>query len=208
MILNKLFIFLFLFCAVTYAQDEGNYIITIGDETINYKMGEELEYDVRKKGPLKITVKQKEVLNYSDGIVSFNHNIHFPVSETILDEGIKQILAMSSTGTGVIIQEYEGYNPELMIDLMLNEITKESIDYGYKESVSPIEIITSDNKVMKGKKSILTYQGSADEWIVVAYGEKDKGVLVMTMLMDATGINVEANFIEDFFKSLKIYSEK
>jgi hypothetical protein len=202
--MKKIYILLLLVYGFSNAQNTGNYTITIGDETFNYTMGEEFGYDVKKKGPLKLRITQNELLHYNDGIVSFDHTISFPVTKTELEVGITQILTMSPTGIGAIIQEYDGLNPELMIDLMLNELTKESIDYGYKNEITTIEFTLPDGKIMKGKKSILTYQGATDEWIVVAYGAKDQGVLVAAMNVDSNGLNKGATFVEDFFKSLKI----
>jgi hypothetical protein len=193
-----------LVCSFVYAQEGSNYTITINGESFEYSLGETIEYDAKKKGPLKISVSQKDNLTYNDGIIVFNHPKSFPISETQLDEGIKQITAINSSGMGFIIQEYEGINPSLMVDLMLNEVTKESVEYGYSETISSVEFNTKDNKVLKGKKSVLEYQGVVDEWVVVTYSWKDGGVLIATMAVDTTDPNVDANFADNFYKSLRI----
>jgi hypothetical protein len=206
--MKKLLLFLCLVSSICLAQEGNNYTITINGETFDYQIGSEINYNAKKKGPLTIVVEQKNELNYNDGIISFMHTKDFPVSETVLEEGIKQIAALNSTGMGILIQEYEGFDPSLMVDLMLNEVTKESVDYGYSEEISSVEFTSKDGRVFKGKKSILTYQGTVDEWIVVAYGWKDAGVLIATMSLDAIGLNKGAGFVDDFFSSLEIIADK
>ena len=206
--MKKLLLLLCLVAGIGFAQEGNNYIISINGETFEYQIGSEIEYNAKKKGPIKIIVQQKNELNYNDGVISFMHTKDFPVSETVLEEGIKQIAALNSTGMGILIQEYEGFDPTLMVDLMLNEVTKESVDYGYAQEISSVEFTSKDGRIFKGKKSILTYQGMIDEWIVVAYGWKDAGVLVATMSLDATGLNKGVEFVDDFFNSLEIIADK
>lgn len=191
--------------SVTFAQENPNYTITINGETFDYSLDKEFEYNAKKKEKLIIKISQKDVLIYNDGIVKFNHSKNFPVSETPIEDGIKQIAAISSTGSGIIIQEYKDFDPALMIDLMLNEVTKESIEYGYVETASLIEIPLKDGKTLKGKKSTLEYQGTTDEWIVVSFSWKDSGILFVSMDIDKqTEEAYENENIKEFFNSLEI----
>jgi len=144
------------------------------------------------------------MLTFNDGIVRFSHSKNFPVSETEIEDGIKQISAIGSTGIGVIIQEYQGIDPSFMLDLMLNEVTKESIEYGYVETQTPFELTLKDGKHLKGKKSLLEYQGSVDEWTILSYSWKDAGVLIITMSVDENNMNSENEFIQEFFETLEI----
>ena len=202
--MKNLFLFFFLASFTLIAQENSNYTISINGENFSYDLGDEFTYDVKKKGPLNIRIFQNEMLIFNDGIVRFSHSKNFPVSETEIEDGIKQISAIGSTGIGVIIQEYEGIDPSFMLDLMLNEVTKESIQYGYEETQSPFELTLKDGKLLKGKKSLLEYQGSVDEWTILSYSWKDAGVLIITMSVDENNMNSENEFIQQFFDSLEI----
>ena len=199
---------LILVVGLTQAQESSNYTITINGEPFDYILGKDFQYNVKKKGELSIKVSQKEVLTYNDGIVTFNHSKNFPVSESLIDDTIKQITVIGATGSGVIIQEYSDFDPALMVDLMLNEVTKESIDYGYTETASNIEIKTKDGKTLKGKKSILEYQGEIDEWIVVTYSWKDSGILIVGINIDKKSISDGGDInVKNFFESLEIIKQ-
>jgi len=199
---------LFLFVSITQAQENSNYTITINGESFDYSLGNDFQYNVKKKGELTINISQKDILTYNDGIIKFNYSKNFPVSETPIEDDIKQITAIGSTGSGVIVQEYSDFDPALMIDLMLNEVTKESIDYGYTETTSNIEIKTKDGKILKGKKTILEYQGAIDEWIVVSFSWKDSGVLIIAINIDKKAINEGGDInVKDFFESLEIIKQ-
>lgn len=198
---------LLFFSALAFAQDTENHTITINGETFEYTLGTHFEYDATKKGPISIRVDQKPMQTYNDGVIRFQYGINFPVSETLLDEGVKQISSISSSGLGVFIQEYEGIDPSLLIDLMLNEVTKESVEYGYSQLISPVEITSKDGKLLTGKKAVLEYQGMTDEWTVVTYAWKDAGVLIVSMATDVTNTNKSSDYIDSFFNSLEILAE-
>ena len=201
----KNLVLLFLFITwFSNAQKSSNYTISINGKEFSYNLGEEFKYEVKKKGTLSISINQNEMLTYNDGIVSFSHSKNFPVSETTIEDGIKQISAVGSSGIGVIIQEYQGIDPSFMLELMLNEVTKESIEYGYEETKSPFELTLEDGKILTGKKSVLEYQGSIDEWTILYYSWKDAGVLIITMSVDDNNMNKENNYIQEFFDSLEI----
>jgi len=202
--MKSLFLIIFLTTLTIQAQNDSNYTISINGEDFSYNLGDEFTYDVDKKGPLSIMIYQNEMLTFNDGIVRFSHSKNFPVSETEIEDGIKQISAIGSTGIGVIIQEYQGIDPSFMLDLMLNEVTKESIEYGYVETQTPFELTLKDGKHLKGKKSLLEYQGSVDEWTILSYSWKDAGVLIITMSVDENNMNSENEFIQEFFETLEI----
>ena len=202
----KSIIIIFLFAiSFSYGQENSNYTISINGEKYDYSLDEDFEYDVKKKGKLIINISQKDILTYNDGVVTFTHTKNFPVSETPVEEGIKQISVIGSDGSGIIIQEYSDFDPTLMIDLMLNEVTKESKEYGYTETSSDVEIKIKGGKLLKGKKSTLEYQGIIDEWIVVSYSWKDSGLIFISMKIDKNSIDDSGvTNVEDFFNSLEI----
>ena len=196
---------LIIISGLLHAQENSNHTITINGETFDYTLGNDFQYDVKKKGELTIKVSQKDILTYNDGVVSFNYSKNFPVSESDIDETIKQITALGTTGSGVIIQEYSEFDPALMVDLMLKEVTKESIEYGYTETTSNLEIKTKGDKVLKGKKSLLEYQGEIDEFIVISHSWKDSGILIIAINIGKKSISDEGDInVKNFFESLEI----
>lgn len=73
-----------------------------------------------------------------------------PSERVLFGGGVYQTLMTTPLGTGIIIQEYMNMNPELVIDFVLKEITREAVEYGYKYSENNI-VKVIDGKALRGK---------------------------------------------------------
>ena len=115
---------------------------------------------------------------------SFSHLKDFKVTKTEINPSIEQSSIMTSGGTGLIIQEYTSLNPTSLNEIMLNEMTKESISYGYA-----LERSTYKRKLISGQeievtKAVLRYNDDINIYEVASVGKKDAGILVVTIKMD------------------------
>lgn len=167
----------------TLAQKSTNYEITLDGKTYDIDLNKPYELKT-KQGLVQVEVKQKRILTYSDDLLSLNYFNNLSISETEIDQGISQLACLSANGSGFMIQKYQGMNPEVLIDIMAQELTKESIEYGYKETREDISKKTKTGEQLKGKKITLKYIDDIQYYEVVAFGKKDKGVLIITILND------------------------
>lgn len=191
----------FLFCAAS-TNFAGDYVISID--------GRSAEIDLNKKYKLKtasgeeftVLLKQREYLTYKSDLFSMKHKNTLKPNKTDLGDGVFQTLMSTPLGTVIIIQEYLDMNPQPMIDLLLKEITKEEIDYGYKYKEKKIDKLVGGKK-FSGKQALTSYPGT--EWTrsIMVYGGKDKGVLVITMI-EKDQYNSEKYLISDLWKSFRI----
>ena len=94
-------------------------------------------------------------------------------------------------------------NPSSLVDHMVSELTKEEKDYGYQYSESIIQKKAGDLTFI-GKEAVTTYPG--EEWTrtVVAYGWKDRGVLVITAI-EKDNYEIEMHLINQLWKSIQIH---
>ena len=122
--------------------------------------------------------------------------------KTDLGEGVSQTMLMSAKGTGVLIQEYQNVSPQSLVDLMINELTKEEVEYGYKKTEEKVEK-KIDGKVLSGKRAETAY--GEDHWVREVYvlGGKDCGVLVVTVI-EKNSSGEEQFIIDEFWEKLKI----
>ncbi len=171
----------FAVCVAAYGQG-ANYQITINGQTSDVALGGEYSFVTPSGEKLTYSVTKKDIVSFEDEMVSFQHKGSLTVSTTKIDEGIDQVLAVTALGTGFIIQEYNGMDPSTLNDLMLQELTKEDISYGYELSKEDYSKVLKGGQTLKGIKATLTYKDEEKYYTITSFGARDKGVLVITMI--------------------------
>ncbi|MEL6305331.1 MAG: hypothetical protein AAFQ20_11125 [Bacteroidota bacterium] len=199
--LSLLSLLFFLFQGI--AQNDGNYIVVINSDSIPVDLNGSFEYKPKSKQPLTIKVIQPEILTYSDGMIAFQYNKSLSVSNSLIDEGIEQCMIMKSTGNGFMIQKYSTLDPSSLTRLMLNEITKESINYGYQKTEKDFKKTLMSGQTIEGIEAVLTYKGERETYTVATYGEKDEGIILVTMLLNEDYAEDKA-FIDLFLDTLTL----
>jgi len=108
----------------------------------------------------------------------------------------------TSLGTGLMVQEYMSMNPKYFVDMLLNEITKEEVEYGYKYSEKTVMKKVGDI-TFKGKQAVTTFPGA--EWTrsVLSYGGRDRGILISTFI-EKDNYETEKDLIEHFWRSMEL----
>jgi len=146
-----------LLCSVAHAFSQGkNYILEINGDTVSVALNQPVT--LTTKGGKTITAKLslKDKLHYVDSIISFQYSSQYSVSSKKIDKDIEQLILLSPLGNGIMIQKYNSIDPTFIVDLMVQELTKESKDAGYKEQLNMVEQKLVGGKTIKGKESILT----------------------------------------------------
>ncbi len=191
-----------LISSIIFAQNQGNYILIINNDSIHTDLNNDLQYKTTSGEELTIRVTQPDILTYSDDMISFNHDKSLSVSNSKIDEDIEQCMVMKSTGNGFLVQKYKTIDPSSLTQLMLNEITKESINYGYDKTEKVFKKRLSSGQSIEGIQATLTYKGEKEIYTVATYGGKDEGIIVVTMLLSDDF--KDKQIIDLFLKTLKI----
>ncbi|WP_250434777.1 hypothetical protein [Hanstruepera flava] len=171
----------FLITLSSFSQKD--FILTIGDESHEIALDENNEFKVNGK-TITISVREKDTLVYEDSFYNFKYIKDYSISKTVLEEGIEQIMIMTASGSGVLIQKYEAFDPTMLQEMMLNEVTKESISYGYTMKRQDYERTLVSGHKLEVLKSVLEYKGEIETYEITALGGKDEGILIMTMNMN------------------------
>lgn len=180
----------------------ANYVLTVGDESYDVSLDTDTKIKVGGEY-ISINLKQKNILLYSTGGFSFQHPKQYSPSKTELDSEISQTVIMTPLGSVLMIQQYTNFNPTSLLELMVNQVTKEERDYGYEiESFEKTKTL-SDGKVLNGLVVTSKYEGSDIKRSFYTYGLKDSGLFIMTQI-DYEIEPVGEKLIEDIFKSLII----
>ncbi|MES2864744.1 MAG: hypothetical protein V4666_11540 [Bacteroidota bacterium] len=183
-----------------FAQE--NYKIEIDGKTSEIELDKSHELKIDNKIH-KIKVSLKDTLTYKNGNLSFQYLKDYKVASTKLDEGIEQLMIITADGSGIIIQLYENMNPQLLNEIMLNEVTKESIGYGYELERKDYERTLSSKQKVKINKAFLSYKDEVNIYEVTTFGKKDEGALVMTMKMDDNKDTEGQKLIDLLWSTLK-----
>ena len=95
------------------------------------------------------------ILSYSDDFVSFKYEKENNISNAQIEEGIEQLMVMKSTGSGFMVQKYATLDPSVLTGFLLNEVTKESINYGYEKTEETFLKTLKTGHVVEGIKANL-----------------------------------------------------
>jgi hypothetical protein len=191
-----------LFSFLVFGQAQKNYILEINGDTVSLSLDENATIKTRNGQVLNVKLKQKEVLTYADNMLSFQYSSAFTVTKKQFDD-IEQILCMSAGGNGLLIQKYKDVNPENIVDLMLDEMTEESKNAGYKETIVNKEKKLKSGRIIKGKESILVLDDEKNVYTAYPVKRAKGGFLVVFIIIDPTDTK-EVEALESFWKTLEI----
>jgi hypothetical protein len=193
---------LLLLSCLVFGQAQKNYILEINGDTVSLSLDENTTIKTRNGQVLTVKLKQKEVLTYADNMMSFQYPSTLTVTKKQFDD-IEQILCMSAGGNGLLIQKYKDVNPENIVDLMLDEMTRESKDAGYKETIVNKEKKLRSGRVIKGKQSTLVLDDETNVYTAYPVKRTKGGFLVVFIIIDPSDTK-EVDSLETFWKTLEI----
>ena len=186
-----------------FASSQEDYIIHLNDTVIQVALDKPYQLNVKgKKLALKLT--QKDTLIFDGSFFSFLYPKGFKVAETDIEEGVKQFAILTAEGSGFLIQKFESLNPTSLNELMLSEVTKESISYGYEEKRSSTRKKLKSGQEITITKSVLRYKDEVNSYEVASIGKKDAGILIVTMRMDEESNTQGQKIIDMLWKSIKV----
>lgn len=202
----KYFVILLLgFLPVISSAQKGDFEIIINGEKILIDAGQEKTYKNQRGETVTVSLKQKDTLLYSDDFIEFNYPKGYSINKTEVDEDINQLALITANGNGYMIQEFSNFNPSKLVDLMLDELTKESTNYGFERKDEEVTIKLPGDIKLEGKKAILEYKDEKNSYSVMTYGKKDSGILIAIIYTeDEEASPVDNNLIEMFLKSIRI----
>jgi len=183
----------------------ADYAITINGKSQDIDLDRKTTMVLPDGTTLYITLQQKEYLRFSGKLFSFEHKNRYKPNRNDLGEGNFQTSIVTPLGTGIIIQEYTRASPDGLVDVMLKELSKEEVDYGYTYREKKVERKVGGG-VMRGKQAVTALP--EEEWTrtVLSFSKGGKGVLVMTFIERDNYVSEKA-LIEHMWQTLELYGE-
>lgn len=188
------------------AQNKGNYVIIINNDSIFIDLDNEKNYKTSSGDDLSIKITQPDELTYSNDMISFKYDKSLSVSNTKIEDGIEQCMIMKSTGNGFMVQTYRTMDPSSLTELMLHEITKESVSYGYSKKEKKFKKKLISGETIEGIEATLTYNGQKEIYTVASYGQKDAGIIVVTILLN-DDFKEDEKILDLFLETLELIAK-
>lgn len=170
--------------AAAFAQQDKNYVLEVNGDTIHLSLDKPEMLKTRSGELIPVKLTKKEVLSFRNAFISFTYPSEFSVTTTKLDEGVTQVLLMTATGNGIMVQCYDEINPLTLVDFMMKSITEDDIAAGYKASNSSTSHTLKNGLVLNGKKSVLTMNKEREEFTVLAHGVRKSGLIIVEIHND------------------------
>lgn len=151
---------------------------------------------------MQLRIDFRDTLSYDDDLFSFQYLKDFKVSKMVIEQGIHQVMLMSADGSGILIQQYATMNPTMLNEMMIQEVTKESVNYGFQMDRQDYTRKIGSGETLNVARAVLTYRDEKNTYEVASLGKKDEGILIMTMVMDEENSEQGQKIIDLMWNSL------
>ena len=192
-------------CSVAAAQAEPlkGYRLTIEGVATDIDAGDSAAITLPDGRQVTVRLERNEYVTYTGERFSFVHPSAMAVTKTQLSDTIVQHLLATAVGTVVVVQDYAAVDPVSLDQLMLQEMTRESVQAGGTLTQEKASRTLPDGKKLVGLKATVKTRTERVDYEVFGYGETDQGVMVITRI-DADNAGTDQSLIDRFWQSLSI----
>ncbi|MER9939927.1 hypothetical protein [Mesorhizobium sp. M0088] len=185
------------------AEDLKAFKLTIDGVTVDIDPGESADVTLPGGKRSKVTLERNDFVTFSGSVFSFVHPSNISVTKTDLGDDITQYLMASALGTIVVVQEYGAMNPVSLNQLMLQEMTKESVQAGATLTQEPTTRKLADGKELTGIHAEVKTRTDTADFEIVGVGLADRGLLFITRIAGEDAAT-EKPLVDKFWQSLKV----
>lgn len=185
------------------AEDLKAFKLTIDGVTVDIDPGESADVTLPGGKRSKVTLERNDFATFSGSVFSFVHPSNISVTKTDLGDDITQYLMASALGTIVVVQEYGTMNPVSLNQLMLQEMTKESVQAGATLTQEPTTRKLADGKELTGIHAEVKTRTDTADFEIVGFGVADRGLLFITRVAREDAAT-EKPLVDKFWQSLKV----
>jgi hypothetical protein len=185
------------------AEDLKAFKLTIDGVAVDIDPGESTTVTLPGGKQSKVTLERNDFATFSGSSFSFVHPGNFSVTKTDLGENITQYLMASALGTIIVAQKYGKMNPVSLNQLMLQEMTKESVQAGAELTQQQTTRKLADGKTLTGIRAEVKTRTDTAHFEIVGYGLADQGLLFITRVAGEDAAT-EQSLIDKFWESLRL----
>ncbi|PKP15814.1 MAG: hypothetical protein CVU06_15855 [Bacteroidetes bacterium HGW-Bacteroidetes-22] len=199
----RFFLTFILLAFYTTIFGQSDYVMFVNDSSFNLTLDTEYQVSINDE-LVTLRVRVKDTLNYDDILYRFKYSKDYKVSKTVIEDGVEQIMIMTADGSGILIQQYTNLNPTMLNEMMINEVTKESLNYGFKLSREDYKRELISGQKIEVDKAVLKYKDQTNIYEVASIGNKDEGIIIMSIRLNYV-IGTEGQKIIDLMWNTLFY---
>jgi hypothetical protein len=192
-------------CCIPAARAEAlkGYRLTIDGVAGDIDVGGSAEIILPDGRKVRASLERNEFATYAGERFSFVHPSAMAVTKTKLSDGIVQHLLATAVGTIVVVQDYATLNPVSLDQLMLQEMTKESVQAGGRLTQRKTGRRLADGKELTGISATVKTRTESVDYEILGYGKVDQGVIVITRI-DKENAATDQALLDRFWRSLEL----
>jgi hypothetical protein len=200
----KILMLFIVICIPFCLLSQEDYTLKINNK--EYPVSLDTNYRIQVDGKsFTVHLSQNDTLIFKNELFSFNYLKDYKISRLIIEEGIEQFMIMSADGSGIAIQIYSTLDPSMLNEMMLSEVTKESINYGYQMKREDYKKSIKSGQVLDVSRAVLSYKEDTSIYEIATYGVKDEGVLIMTIISNENLSDQGQEIIKLMWSSLSVF---
>ncbi len=200
----KYIFFLFNALVCLKANCQQDYTVQLNDSIFEISLDKQYNFSIKGE-KINLQIKQKDTLTYKNSLFSFSYPKEFKVSKNVIDASTEQISILTAEGSGLLIQSYKDMNPTTLNELMLTEMTKESISYGFESKRSNYKKVLKSGKIIEITRAELKYKDEVNNYEITSLGKKDSGIIIVTIRLDNDEKTQGQSIIDLMWASLIYY---
>ncbi|MFK0690138.1 hypothetical protein ACFX5Q_18310 [Mesorhizobium sp. IMUNJ 23033] len=185
------------------ADDLKAFKLTIDGVVVDIDPGEDVDVTLPGGKTSKVRIDRNDFATFSGATFSFVHPSNISITKSDLSDSITQYLMASALGTIALVQEYDKMNPVSLNQLMLQEMTRESVQAGGTLTQEPTTRKLADGKELTGVKATVKTRTDSADFEIVGFGLADQGLLFITRIGDQD-VATEKPLIDKFWENLKV----
>lgn len=185
------------------ADDLKAFKLTIDGVVVDIDPGEDVDVTLPGGKTSKVRIDRNDFATFSGTTFSFVHPSNISITKSDLSDSITQYLMASALGTIVLVQEYDQMNPVSLNQLMLQEMTRESVEAGGTLTQEPTTRKLADGRELTGVKATVKTRTDSADFEIVGFGLADQGLLFITRIGDQD-VATEKPLIDKFWENLKV----
>jgi hypothetical protein len=185
------------------AETTRGFTVTIDGMNVPINPGETVPVKLKDGRTVTVGLIRNPFSQWSDDMLSFDHPSGLTVATQKLSNNITQHLLASAVGTVIIVQEYEGLDPTMLKQFMMNELIKDDVKIGSAFRQSDTAKTLASGIKLSGIEGVLKSRTELKTVNVLSYGKDGQGVILVTVITDDRKATDQA-FLDQFWNTLAL----
>ena len=188
-------------CGLAAASAASEYALIIDGVTNTVELGKNQTLQL-PGGEARVRLERQAATHFVRPMFGFHLAVPLGVNSTAIGEGVHQSLITTPRGALILIQEYETTDPRAMVEMMLEEITKNEQAADYEVSKEQVTQTVGDLEI-RGERARSTT--GHEEWVREVYSASagESGVLSITAIEVKNNAR-EQELIDEFWEHLSL----